>query len=86
MRLPPATRRLVVANLGVVRDGALIAPADFEIAYVVAECGEQRVALTDVWAVRLEECLPVRRFPSYKGQRNHVGTLVGRYDRRSHRV
>ena len=31
------------------------------------------VALTDAWAVRLEECLPVRGFPSYKGQRNRGG-------------
>jgi hypothetical protein len=31
-----------VANLGVVGDGALIAPAEFEIAYVDAECGERR--------------------------------------------
>jgi hypothetical protein len=59
---------LVVANLGAVGDGALIAPAEFEIAFVDAECGEQRVAVNDAWAVRLEECLPVRGFPSYKGE------------------
>jgi hypothetical protein len=63
-----------VPNLGVVRDWALVAPAgEFEIAYVDAECGQQRVALTDAWVARLEECLPVRGFPSYKGQSSHVG-------------
>jgi hypothetical protein len=37
------------------------------------EYGEQRLPLTEVWSVPFESCLPVRRFPSYKGQRNHVG-------------
>lgn len=62
-----------MANLEVVGDRAQLASADFEIAYVDAERGEQRVPLTDAWALRLEDCLPVRGFASYKGQRNHVG-------------
>ncbi len=62
-----------MADLEVVGDRALRAPDDFEISYVDASCGEQRVVLTDGWAVRLEDCLPVRGFASYKGQRNHVG-------------
>ena len=40
------------------------------------EDGEQRLALTEAWSVPFEACLPVRGFPSYKGQRNHVGPLV----------
>jgi hypothetical protein len=62
-----------MVSLEVVGDPARLALADFEIAYVDAECGAQRVSLTDGWAVRLEDCLPVRGFASYKGQRNHVG-------------
>ena len=62
-----------MTKLEVVGDRALLALADFEMTYVDAECGEQRVGLADGWAVRLEECLPVRGFASYKGQRNHVG-------------
>jgi hypothetical protein len=62
-----------MARLEVVGDPAPLALADFEISYVDASCGEQRVSLTDGWAVRLEQCLPVRSFASYKGQRNHVG-------------
>ena len=61
-----------MANVEVVGDPAQLALADFEIAYVDSICGERRVALTDGWAVRLEDCLPVRGFASYKGQRNHV--------------
>ena len=58
-----------------VRGGASASPAgrEFEIAYVDAESGERRLALIDVWWVPFEECMPVRGFPSYKGQRNHVG-------------
>jgi len=44
-----------------------------EIAYVDAESGARRLALIDAWSVPFEECLPVRGFPSYKGQRNRVG-------------
>ncbi|WP_429421986.1 hypothetical protein [Nocardia sp. GAS34] len=62
-------------GLSVVRGGASASPWDreFEIAYVDAEADERRVALTDAWSVPFEECLPVRGFLSYKGQRNHVG-------------
>ena len=55
--------------------GASASPAgrEFEIAYVDAESGARRLALIDAWSVPFEECMPVRGFPSYKGQRNHVG-------------
>ena len=58
-----------------VRGGASASPAgrEFEIAYVDAESGARRLALIDAWSVPFEECLPVRGFPSYKGQRNRVG-------------
>ena len=58
-----------------VRGDASASPAgrEFEIAYVDAESGARRLALIDAWSVPFEECLPVRGFPSYKGQRNRVG-------------
>ena len=43
------------------------------MAYVDAEADARRLALIDAWSVPFEECMPVRGFPSYKGQRNHVG-------------
>ena len=57
-----------------VRGDASASPAgrEFEIAYD-AESGARRLALIDAWSVPFEECLPVRGFPSYKGQRNRVG-------------
>jgi len=64
-----------VPSLSVVRGGASASPAgrEFEIAYVDGEYGARRLALIDAWSVPFEECMPVRGFPSYKGQRNHVG-------------
>ena len=58
-----------------VRGGASASPAgrESEIAYVDAESGARRLALIDPWSVPFEECMPVRGFPSYKGQRNRVG-------------
>ena len=58
-----------------VRGGASASPAgrEFEIAYVDAESVARCLALIDAWSVPFEECMPVRGFPSYKGQRNHVG-------------
>ena len=55
--------------------GASASPAgrESEIAYVDAESGARRLALIDAWSVPFEECMPVRGFPSYKGQRNRVG-------------
>jgi hypothetical protein len=29
--------------------------------------------LSEAWSVPFEVCRPVRRFASYKGQRNHIG-------------
>ena len=64
-----------VPSLSVVRGGASASPAgrESEIAYVDAESVARRLALIDAWSVPFEECMPVRGFPSYKGQRNHVG-------------
>lgn len=64
-----------VSSLSVVPGGAAASPegGEFAIAYVDVESGERRLTLTDAWAVPLEDCLPVRGFPSYKGQSNHVG-------------
>jgi sulfate permease family protein len=55
--------------------GASASPAgrEFEIGYVDAESVARRLALIDAWSVPFEECMPVRGFPSYKGQRNRVG-------------
>lgn len=41
--------------------------SEFEVAFAT-EAGEQRLSLTEAWSVPFESCLPVRRFPSYKGQ------------------
>jgi hypothetical protein len=74
-----------VPKLGLVLgDAAATSGGKFEIAFA-DEDGEQRLELTEAWSVPFESCLPVRGFPSYKGQRNHVGrwwtattgTLVG---------
>jgi hypothetical protein len=45
----------------------------FEVGYVTADGVEQRIGLADAWAVRFETCRPVRRFPSYKGQKHFPG-------------
>ncbi|MFC5054336.1 TnsA-like heteromeric transposase endonuclease subunit [Saccharothrix xinjiangensis] len=71
-------------ELGVLPGGAPPASEGFELVFA-DEFGEQRVGLTEAWSVPLESCRPVRGFPSFKGQRHHVGrwwtatteTLVG---------
>ena len=45
----------------------------FEVGYVTADGVEQRIGLADAWAVRFETGRPVRRFPSYKGQKHFPG-------------
>ncbi|MBY0443545.1 MAG: hypothetical protein K2Q25_15660 [Mycobacteriaceae bacterium] len=63
--------------------GAPVALAEqFEVGYVNHD-GQQRLPLTGVWSVPIEFCQPVRGFPSYKGQRNHVGHWWTSYDGRS---
>ncbi len=37
------------------------------------DCAEHRVPLEQAWAVPLEQCIPVRRFRSRKGQRHLSG-------------
>lgn len=60
-------------KLDLVPGGASPALAEqFEIGYV-DEDGQQRLPLTEAWSVPFEACQPARGFPSYKGQRNHVG-------------
>ncbi|EWM09700.1 hypothetical protein KUTG_00004 [Kutzneria sp. 744] len=57
---------------------------DVEVAFVT-DAGEERLSLAEAWSVPFESCRPVRRFPSYKGQRHYIGqwwtattsTLVG---------
>jgi hypothetical protein len=44
----------------------------FELAYA-DERGQQRVPLTEAWSVPFEAGVPVRGFPSYKGQRHYNG-------------
>lgn len=49
----------------------------FELRYLrVDRSGlvERRGALTACWNIRFEDAPPVRRFPSYKGQRNYPGS------------
>jgi hypothetical protein len=74
-----------VPKLDLVPGGAAGPPgAGFRVAFA-DEAGEQLLPLTEAWSVPFESCLPVRGFPSYKGQRHHAGrwwtattgTLVG---------
>jgi hypothetical protein len=68
----------------VVGGAASTRAGEFEVGFVT-EASEQRLSLTEAWSVPFESCRPVRRFPSYKGQRHYVGqwwtattgTLVG---------
>ncbi|CRK55295.1 hypothetical protein [Alloactinosynnema sp. L-07] len=60
-------------KLDLVPGGAPAWPDEgFEVAFA-DEDGEQRLGLTEAWSVPFEVCLPVREFPSYKGQRHFVG-------------
>ncbi|GAA2681470.1 MULTISPECIES: TnsA-like heteromeric transposase endonuclease subunit [Actinosynnema] len=60
-------------TLDLVSGGARASLAErFELAYA-DERGEQRVPLTESWSLSFEDYMPVRGFPSYKGQRHHVG-------------
>ena len=61
-----------------VRGDASASPAarEFEIAYVDAESDARRLALIDAWSVPFEECLPVRGFPSYKGEWAHLAAKL----------
>jgi hypothetical protein len=45
----------------------------FEAIYTAPEGAERRVALHELARVSLEQCRPVRSFPSYRGQRNFPG-------------
>ncbi|MFC7549363.1 TnsA-like heteromeric transposase endonuclease subunit [Plantactinospora sp. GCM10030261] len=45
----------------------------FEIGFVTEDGVERRILLRDAWSMEFERCLPVRRFPSYKGQRHYPG-------------
>ena len=56
-----------------VRGWALESVAGFEVAYVTSAGAEGRVPLAEAWALPLERGEPVRRFPSYKGQRHLPG-------------
>jgi len=45
----------------------------FEVGFVAEDGVERRILLRDAWSMRFERCLPVRRFPSYKGQKHYPG-------------
>lgn len=47
--------------------------ADFEVEFVAADRVRTRVSVLDVARVSFERVEPVRRFPSYKGQRHFPG-------------
>jgi hypothetical protein len=49
------------------------APAGFELTYTAHDGKEIRTRLDGVHNTDLDGCLPVRSFPSYKGQRNYPG-------------
>lgn len=63
----------VAAVLSVVGGGAPDRVAGFDVAYVTSDGAQGRVRLEEAWALRLERAEPVRRFPSYKGQRHLPG-------------
>lgn len=48
-------------------------PAGFELTYTAPDGKEIRTRLDGVRGADLDGCLPVRSFPSYKGQRNYPG-------------
>jgi hypothetical protein len=52
-------------------------PAGFELTYTTADGTEIRTRLDGVRGADLDGCLPVRSFPSYKGQRNYPGFYPG---------
>jgi hypothetical protein len=51
----------------------------FEVGYLTEDGAEHRVELADAWSARFVSCLPVRRFPSYEGQR-HFQACTGCVD------
>jgi hypothetical protein len=55
--------------------GSATSPAagDFEIGFVDEDGIERRMVLADAWSAPFERYLPVRRFPSYKGQKHYPG-------------
>jgi hypothetical protein len=62
-----------VPELELVLGSAPVAPIEaFEVAFADDD-GEQRLELTAALSVPFESCHPVRRFPSYKGQRHLCG-------------
>jgi hypothetical protein len=80
------SRECPVPKLELVQGGAPSAlGAPFEVGFTDDDNGQQRLPLTAVLSVPFEACLPVRGFPSYKGQRHLNGrwltattqTLVG---------
>ena len=48
-------------------------PGGFEVEYAEPDGREVRAGLDRLRRVDLGSCLPVRSFPSYKGQRNYPG-------------
>lgn len=50
-----------------------VGPDGFALRYMDAACVEHEVSLAAATQVALERCLPVRQFPSFRGQRNWPG-------------
>ena len=62
------------SDLRVLEGGVSAPPAEgFEVVYVADSGAEHRVSLRQARSVRFEEAKPVRRIPSYRGQRNLPG-------------
>lgn len=62
------------SDLRVLEGGVSVPPADgFEVVYVDDSGAEHRASLRQARSVRFEEAKPVRRIPSYRGQRNLPG-------------
>jgi hypothetical protein len=53
-----------------VPSGGAVLAAAFAVGFVDAGGSERRVSLAVAGGLRLEDCQPVRSFPSFKGQRN----------------
>jgi hypothetical protein len=59
--------------MGVSVEVAGLGRSEFVVEFVAADGGVRRVPLEQCWSVRFEGVVPVRAFPSYRGQRNFPG-------------
>lgn len=74
IRALPALAVTDVTSLRVLPGGVTgVRSGGVEVGYVTGDGVECRAELADAWMVAFESCLPVRRFPSYKGQKHFSG-------------